>query len=427
MAHMLPHEFVHLHLHSDYSLLDGANQIPKLVDRAAEQGMKALAITDHGNMFGAVEFHKAAKSKGLNPIIGCEAYISQQGRHTRGEQDRYNHLVLLCQNQKGYQNLIKLVSAGYLEGFYYKPRMDKEILSRHAEGLIALSGCLRGEINEALLADDFAQATRVANQYREIFGKENFFLEIQDQGLEQEQAINPRLVELSRKTDIPLVATNDAHYLKCEDAHAHDVLLCIQMGRQLSDEKRMRFHNNQFYVKSYDEMMAVSTFAELPEAIWRTADIASRCELKLEKVSNPFPAFAVPNGESVDSYFAQVTREGFAARRPRLEELANRGELRHTMSAYSERLEREISMIQQMRFPGYFLIVWDFVRYAKEKGIPVGPGRGSAAGSLVSYALGITDIDPLEHNLLFERFLNPERISMPDIDIDFCMNRRGEV
>jgi DNA polymerase III subunit alpha len=428
MAHMLPREFVHLHLHSDYSLLDGANQIPKLVDRAAEQGMKALAITDHGNMFGAVEFHKAAKAKGLNPIIGCEAYVSQQGRQTRSEQDRYNHLVLLCQNQKGYQNLVKLVSAGFLEGFYYKPRMDKDILSRHSEGLIALSGCLRGEVNEALLADNLAEATRVANQYREIFGKENFFLEIQDQGLEQEKTINPRLVELSRRTDIALVATNDAHYLRCEDAHAHDVLLCIQMGRQLSDEKRMRFHNNQFYVKSYEEMMAVSTFSELPEAVWRTADIASRCELKLEKVKNPFPAFAVPTGESVDSYFATVTREGFAQqRRPRLEELAARGDLCHTLAEYSERLEREISMIQQMKFPGYFLIVWDFVRYAKEKGIPVGPGRGSAAGSLVSYALGITDIDPLEHNLLFERFLNPERVSMPDIDIDFCMNRRGEV
>ncbi|MSO21070.1 MAG: DNA polymerase III subunit alpha [Acidobacteria bacterium] len=422
---MLPREFVHLHLHTDYSLLDGANQISKLMDRAAEQGMKAMAMTDHGNMFGAVEFHKAAKAKGLNPIIGCEAYISQQGRHTRSESDHYNHLVLLCANQNGYQNLVKLVSAGYLEGFYYKPRMDKELLARHSEGLIALSGCLRGEINEALLAENMTEAARVTNQYRDIFGKENFFLEIQDQGLDQEKILNPRLVELSKRTDIPLVATNDAHYLRCEDAHAHDVLLCIQTGRQLSDEKRMRFHNNQFYVKSYNEMLGV--FSEVPEAVWRTAEIASRCEVKIEKVKNPFPDFAVPSGESADSYFASVSREGFATRRPRLEELASRDELRHTLGEYNERLEREISMIQQMKFPGYFLIVWDFVRYAKQRGIPVGPGRGSAAGSLVSYALGITDIDPLEHNLLFERFLNPERISMPDIDIDFCQNRRGEV
>ncbi len=422
---MLPQEFVHLHLHTDYSLLDGACKIPRLMDQAVDQGMKSLAVTDHGNLFGAVEFHREARKRVLKPIIGCEAYVSQQGRHIRNETDHYNHLVLLCANQKGYQNLVRLVSAGYLEGFYYKPRMDKDLLAQHSEGLIALSGCLRGEVNEAVLADNMKEAERVTHEYQEIFGKENFYLEIQDQGLEQEKLINPKLVELSKQTGIPLAATNDCHYLRCEDAHAHDVLLCIQTGKQLSDTKRMKFHNNQFYVKSYEEMMQV--FGETPEAVWRTAEIAQRCDLNLEKVQNPFPEFSVPSGEDVDSYFEKTAREGFQARRGRLEELAQKGELRYTMAEYLERLEHEIRVIQQMRFPGYFLIVWDFVKFARDRGIPVGPGRGSAAGSLVSYALGITDIDPLEHRLLFERFLNPERISLPDIDIDFCMNRRSEV
>jgi DNA polymerase-3 subunit alpha len=418
-------EFVHLHLHTDYSLLDGACQVPRLVEQALAQGMKAMAVTDHGNLFAAVEFHKAATARGLKPIIGCEAYISQQGRHTRGETDRYNHLVLLCAGQKGYRNLTKLVSAGYLEGFYYKPRMDKELLARHSEGLIALSGCLRGEVAEALLAENMDEARRVSYQLQDIFGKGNFFLEMQDQGLEQEKRINPMLVDLSHQTGIPLLATNDCHYLTCEDAPAHDTLLCIQTGRLRSDAKRMRFANDQFYVKSYDEMMRV--FGELPDVVWRTAEVAERCELRLEKMENPFPDFAVPAGETIDSHFETVTRSGFETRRPRIEELIAQGALRSSIRDYLERLEREIRMIQQMRFPGYFLIVWDFVRFAKERGIPVGPGRGSAAGSLVSYALGITDIDPLQHNLLFERFLNPERISLPDIDIDFCMNRRGEV
>jgi DNA polymerase-3 subunit alpha len=422
---MPPREFVHLHLHTDYSLLDGACQIPRLVQRALEQHMSALAVTDHGNLFAAAEFHKTASARGLKPIIGCEAYISQQGRHSRSETDRYNHLVLLCANQKGYRNLIRLVSAGFLEGFYHKPRMDKELLSRHSEGLIALSACLRGEVAEALLAENMDEARRVAYQYQDIFGKGNFFLEMQDQGLEQEKRINPHLVELSQQTGIPLVATNDSHYLRCEDSQAHDVLLCIQTGRVLSDTKRMRFANNQFYLKSYDEMMQV--FAEVPEAVWRTAEVAELCELQLEKMENPFPDFTVPPGETLDSYFEKVARGGFEARRARLDEMAHAGALRCSLSEYRERLEREIRIIQQMRFSGYFLIVWDFVRFAKERSIPVGPGRGSAAGSLVSYALGITDIDPLQHNLLFERFLNPERISLPDIDIDFCMNRRGEV
>jgi len=418
-------DFVHLHLHTDYSLLDGACQVPRLVDQALRHGMRSLAVTDHGNLFAAVEFHKAATARGLKPIIGCEAYISQQGRHSRSESDHYNHLVLLAANQKGYRNLMQLVSAGYLEGFYYKPRMDKDLLASHSEGLIALSACLRGEIAEALLAANMDEARRVAYQHQDIFGKGNYFLEMQDQGLEQEKRINPLLVELSQQTGIPLVVTNDCHYLHCEDSKAHDVLLCIQTGKQVTDTKRLKFANDQFYLKSYDEMMQV--FGELPEAVWRTAEVAEKCELELEKMENPFPEFAVPSGESLDSYFEKVARAGFETRRARLEELISRGALRNGIPEYEARLETEIRMIQQMRFSGYFLIVWDFVRFAKERGIPVGPGRGSAAGSLVSYALGITDIDPLEHNLLFERFLNPERISMPDIDIDFCMNRRGEV
>ncbi|MBI2818670.1 MAG: DNA polymerase III subunit alpha [Acidobacteria bacterium] len=418
-------DFVHLHLHTDYSLLDGACQIPRLVDLALRQGMRSLAVTDHGNLFAAVQFHKAATARGLKPIIGCEAYISQQGRQSRSETDRYNHLVLLAANQKGYRNLVRLVSAGYLEGFYYKPRMDKDLVASHSEGLIALSACLRGEIAEALLAGNMEEARRIAYQHQDIFGKGNYFLEMQDQGLEQEKRINPLLVELAQQTGIPLVVTNDCHYLRCEDSKAHDVLLCIQTGKQVTDTKRLKFSNDQFYLKSYDEMMQV--FGELPEAVWRTVEVAEKCDLKLEKMQNPFPEFAVPAGETLDSYFEKIARAGFDVRRGRLEELMSRGALRNSMAEYRERLATEIRMIQQMRFSGYFLIVWDFVRFAKEHGIPVGPGRGSAAGSLVSYALGITDIDPLEHNLLFERFLNPERISMPDIDIDFCMNRRSEV
>ncbi|MEE8176828.1 MAG: DNA polymerase III subunit alpha, partial [Acidobacteriota bacterium] len=404
---------------------DGACQISGLVDRALRQKMPAVAVTDHGNLFGAVSFYKSATTRGLKPILGCEVYVSQQGRFTRHESDRYNHLVLLCANQQGYRNLVKLVSAGYLEGFYYKPRIDKDLLASHSAGLIALSACLRGEVAEALLAEKMDEARRVAYQFQDIFGKENFFLEIQDQGLDAEKRINPSLVELSQQTDIPLVATNDCHYLSQEDSRAHDVLLCIQTGRTVGDTKRMKFATDQFYMKSYDEMMQV--FQELPDAVGRTAEIAARCDLQLEKVEHPFPHFDVPPGETLDSYFERVAREGFQERRKKLEEKASRGELRQTLDDYEERLEKEIRTIQQMQFPGYFLIVWDFVRYAKEQNIPVGPGRGSAAGSLVSFALGITGIDPLQHNLLFERFLNPERVSLPDIDIDFCMNRRGEV
>ena len=418
-------QFVHLHLHTDYSLLDGACQIPALVEQTIAYGMPAVAVTDHGNLFAAAEFYKTAKARDIKPIIGCEVYVSQKGRHTRSESDHYNHLILLCANAEGYSNLVKLVTAGYLEGFYYKPRIDKELLAQHAKGLIALSACLRGEVAEALLADNGHEALRVAGQMQDILGKENFYLEVQDQGLEQEKRINPNLVSLARQSGIPLVATNDCHYLRQDDAKAHDTLLCIQTGRTISDEKRMRFSTNQFYMKSCEEMMQV--FSEIPEAVIRTMEVADRCNLKLEKMTDPFPAFGVPAGETIDSYFEKICRQGFAGRRHKLAELERTGRLRRNLGEYEERLDLEIRMIQQMKFPGYFLIVWDFVRFAKEERIPVGPGRGSAAGSLVSYSLGITDIDPLQHNLLFERFLNPERISLPDIDIDFCMNRRQEV
>ncbi|HXE75921.1 MAG TPA: DNA polymerase III subunit alpha [Candidatus Xenobia bacterium] len=423
---MSGNEFVHLHLHTDYSLLDGACAIDRLAELAARRGMRSVAMTDHGNLFGAVKFQAACEAHGVKPILGCEAYITLGSRHDRsGNGERTRHLVLLCETQEGYENLVRLTTAAHLEGFYYKPRIDKELLAQHSKGLIALSACLNGEIAAHLLANDYAAARQAAADYRDIFGPENFFLEIQDQGLEMEHRIHPDLIRLSRETGIPLVATNDCHYLMPEDAQAHDVLLCIQMGKMVSDSNRMKFDSDQFYFKSAEEMAHV--FRALPEAVTRTLAIAERCRVKLQPVANPFPPFAVPEGYTLESYFEKVTREGFAQRRPHLEAQAARGLLRNPLRAYEQRLEDEIRMIQQMRYAGYFLIVWDFIRYAREQGIPVGPGRGSAAGSLVSYALGITDIDPLQYTLLFERFLNPERISLPDIDIDFCMRRRGEV
>ena len=417
--------FVHLHCHTDYSLLDGACDIKKLMGIAQKQQMPAIAMTDHGNLFGAVEFYNEASAHGVHPIIGCEVYVSQQGHKTRSDSDRYNHLVLLCENQDGYRNLINLVSTGYLDGFYYKPRIDKDLLAAHSKGLIAMSACLRGDINETILADRYEDARRMANEYVDVFGKNNFFLELQDHGLEQDKLLLPQVNRMSAETGIPLVVTNDAHYLTHEDVRAHEILLCIQTGKTMSDPNRMRFSTPDFYVKTRAEMMAL--FGEVEHALDRTWDIAQRCHVKLEKVKDPFPRFDVPEGHTADTYFAYVAREGFEKRRPRLEALRKAGRLKFDLPEYVERLEREIRMIQQMKFSGYFLIVWDFIRFAKQKGIPVGPGRGSAAGSLVGYAMEITDVDPLEYGLLFERFLNPERISMPDIDIDFCTNRRGEV
>ncbi len=422
---MAENPFVHLHNHTDYSLLDGACEINQLMEVVAEQKMPAVAMTDHGNLFGAVQFYNAAKAKGIQPVIGCELYVSQQGMKARSDSDRYNHLVLLCENQEGYKNLIKMVSTAYLEGFYYKPRIDKDLLAAHSKGLICLSACLRGDLNETILADKYDDARRLAYTYRDIFGKDNFFLEIQDHGLEQDKRLTPQVNRLSIETGIPLVATNDSHYLRREDARAHEILMCIQTGKTMSDPSRMHWDHPDFYLKTRDEMMAL--FGELEDAVNRPWEIAQRCQVKLEKVTDPFPRFDIPAEHTTDSYFAYVARQGFEKRRPRLEAMRAAGRLKHDLSEYVERLDFEISMIQRMKFSGYFLIVWDFIRFSKSKGIPVGPGRGSATGSLVGYAMQITDIDPLQYELLFERFLNPERISMPDIDIDFCTRGRGEV
>ena len=417
--------FVHLHCHTDYSLLDGACEITQLMDVVVEQKMPAVAMTDHGNLFGAVEFYNTAKDKGVHPVIGCEVYVSQQGLTSRSDTDRYNHLVLLCENQEGYRNLLRLVSTSFLEGFYYKPRIDKDLLARHSKGLIAMSACLRGDINETLMASRYEDAKRLAYSYVDMFGKDNFFLEIQDHGLEQDKIVVPQLHRLSQETRIPLVATNDSHYMRKDDARAHEILLCIQTGKTMSDPQRMRFQYPEFYLKTRDEMLAL--FGDFEEALNRTWEIAQRCQVNLEKVKEPFPKFDVPEGHTTDSYFEYVARQGFEKRRGRLEAMQRAGTLKHHIAEYTERLDREIKLIQQMKFSGYFLIVWDFIRFAKSQGIPVGPGRGSAAGSLVSYSMSITDMDPLEYGLIFERFLNPERISMPDIDIDFHTRRRGEV
>src|SRR5579883_2334447 len=417
--------FVHLHCHTDYSLLAGACDIDRLMQIAVEQKMPAVAMTDHGNLFGAVHFYNSAKAAGVHPVIGCEVYVSQQGHKTRSDSDRYNHLVLLCENQEGYRNLIKLVSTGFLDGFYYKPRIDLDLLASHSKGLIALSACLRGHIAETVLADKYDDARRLACTYSDIFGRNNFFLEVQDHHLDQDKRLTPELVRMSAETGLPLVATNDSHYLRKDDARAHEILLCIQTGKMYSDPNRMRWTQPDFYLKTRDEMMQL--FGELEDALDRTWEIAERCQVKLEKVKEPFPKFEVPAEHSTDTYFEYVARQGFEKRRPRLEAMRASGLLKHDLAEYAERLDREIRMIQQMKFSGYFLIVWDFIRFAKQAGIPVGPGRGSATGSLVSWAMEITDIDPLAYGLIFERFLNPERISMPDIDIDFCTRGRGQV
>lgn len=417
--------FIHLHCHTDYSLLDGACEISQMMEVVAEQKAPAIAMTDHGNLFGGSEFYNAAKGAGINGIMGCELYVTQQPASVKNAANRYNHLVLLCENQEGYRNLIELVSTGYIDGFYQKPRVDKSLLARHSKGLICLSGCLRGDVQEALLNGKFDDARTLANEYQDIFGKGNFYLELQDHGLEQDRKVIPEVERLALDTGMPLVVTNDAHYLRAGDPHAHEAMLCIQTGRTLSDPNHMRFDTPEFYLKTRAEMQKL--FGHLPQALDATWDIAQRCKLKLESVKDPFPVFQIPENHTIDSYFEWVARAGFEKRRAKLEILAAQGNLRYPLEVYEERLTREIRIIQQMKFPGYFLIVWDFIRHAKQSGIPVGPGRGSAAGSLVAYAMDITDIDPLPYNLLFERFLNPERISMPDIDIDFCTRGRGEV
>jgi len=420
-------DFVHLHLHTEYSLLDGACHVDELLTHAAALKMPALAVTEHGNMFSTVIFHDKAKQKGIKPIIGCEVYIAPRSRHERGggPAEAANHFVLLAATHEGYRNLIKLVAAGYTEGFYYRPRIDKDLLAEHSKGLIGLSSCLKGEVPASLRAEQQQKALEAAATFRDILGRDNFFLELQYQGIEEQQRVNAALPGLARDLGIPLVCTNDVHYLKREDARAHDILLCIGTGKTVNDRERLRYHGDQFYLKTAEEMAAV--LGEFPEALANTVRIAERCNVDLGDTDNQLPVFEVPAGSTLDAYFEQTVREGLARRMPRLRARAEQGLLRHPLEQYAARLDYEIDIIKRMRYPGYFLIVWDFIRHAKEQGIPVGPGRGSAAGSLVAYSLGITDVDPLDFDLLFERFLNPERISLPDIDIDFCERRRGEV
>jgi DNA polymerase-3 subunit alpha len=433
---MSKHNFVHLHLHTDYSLLDGAIQIKPLAKRIAELGMPACAMTDHGNMYGAISFYNAMKAQEVKPIIGCEVYITRGSRHDRdkgnakpGEKANF-HLILLAKNLEGYHNLARLTSKAYTEGFYYKPRIDAELLAKHSDGLVGLSACMSGVPSALLARGACDEAATVAHEFQEILGPGNYFLEIQEHELDAQKRIRKDLVALSKRTGVPLVATNDSHYLMPEDARAHDVLLCIGSGKNVQDPNRLRYGSPYFYVRSAEEMWRIFG-AELPETLNRTVEIAEMCDIKFPAGVNHLPVYPVPAGEadlSVDEYFEKVVREGYEKRRAAVWETAQqRGELRHTMPEYQERISREIAMIKQMGFASYFLIVWDFIRYAKERIIPVGPGRGSAAGSLVAYCLEITDIDPLQYDLLFERFLNPERVSMPDIDIDFCVRGREEV
>lgn len=406
--------FVHLHVHSEYSLLDGASRIGNLVRAAKNMNMPALALTDHGVMYGAVDFYKTAKEEGIKPIIGCEVYVAPRSRFDREpHRDDYQyHLVLLAMNDIGYRNLTAVVSAAYLEGFYYKPRVDRELLAKHSQGLIALSACIAGEIPFYFLRSRDQEAYETAAWYKEVFGK-NFFLEIQDQDLPEQRQLNRQLIELSHKLNIPLVATNDVHYVYQEQARLQDVLLCIQTGKNIRDPNRLRFPNAQFYLKSPEEMAAL--FNEVPTALTNSLAIAERCNYDFTFGKLHLPAYEVPNNEDTISYLKHLCYKGLEERYPNDNGVAR------------QRLDYELGIIEQMGYPGYFLIVWDIVNFARSRGIPVGPGRGSAAGSLVAYCLGITSIDPLRYNLLFERFLNPERVSMPDIDMDFCFERREEV
>src|SRR4249919_1123793 len=422
----MPQEFVHLHLHTEVSLLDGACRVDELLDEAVALDMRALAVTEHGNMFSSVVFHDHARDRGLKPILGCEVYVAQGSRFDKsGPQTETNHLVLLAETDEGYANLIKLSSAGYTEGFYYRPRIDKELLAKHSKGLIGLSSCLKGEVASALRVEQARPALEAAARLRDILGPNNFFLEMQYQGIEEQKIVNRGLVPLARELELPLVATNDVHYLRQGDYQPHDILLCIGTGKTVNDAQRLRYTGDQFFLKTAEQMAAV--FQDHPDALRNTMLVAERCNVTIPKGQNHLPTFGVPDGFTIDSYFEHVARDGFAQRLPRLRELAAWGHLRHTLDEYERRLEYEIEMIKKMGFPVYLLIVWDFIRYAREERIPVGPGRGSAAGSLVAWCMRITDIDPIDFELLFERFLNPERISMPDIDVDFCERRRGEV
>jgi len=421
--------FVHLHNHSEYSILDGCLKVAHLVEAAYANNMPAVAITDHGNLFGAVQFFKEAKARGIKPILGCEVYVAPGSRFEKkpgtANDIHHFHLILLIKNEKGYRNLCRLLTQSYLEGFYYRPRIDRELLAAHAEGLIGLSSCLKGEISTWLSRGFAEKAEDAAREYASIFAKGDFFIELQDHGLAEQKAVNPLLVGLARKLDLPLVATNDVHFARREDAQSQDVLVCIQTNRKVSDPDRLKFSSDQFYFKSAAEMAAL--FGDCPEAIQNTGRIAARCEFEFPSRQYFLPNFTPPEGKTLSEYFEEVAWEGFRKRTEKRAARTTNGEHAHSDEEYEDRLKREIKLIKQMRFEGYFMIVWDLLKAAREKGIPVGPGRGSAAGSLLAYALEITEIDPLEYDLLFERFLNPERISLPDIDMDFCGRRRGEM
>ena len=408
--------FVHLHVHTEYSLLDGSNKIKEYVKRVKELGMDSAAITDHGVMYGVIDFYKAAKEAGINPIIGCEVYVAPRSRFDReltGGEDRYYHLVLLAENNVGYANLMKIVSKGFTEGYYYRPRVDFEVLQQYHEGIIALSACLAGEVPRLIQKGLIDEAKKTAKKFEECFGKGNYFLELQDHGIPAQQMVNSALLNMSKELDIPLVATNDVHYTYAEDAQPHDILLCLQTGKKLADEDRMRYEGGQYYVKSEEEMKGLFPYAW--EAVENTQRIADRCHVEIEFGNYKVPHYEVPEGYDSWTYLNKLCRDGMAERYPEDD------------GTLQKRLEYELDIIKTMGFVDYFLIVWDYINYCRENNIAVGPGRGSAAGSIVSYCLKITNIDPIKYNLLFERFLNPERVSMPDIDVDFCFERRQEV
>ncbi|MBN2408487.1 MAG: DNA polymerase III subunit alpha [Candidatus Aminicenantes bacterium] len=424
----MEHSFIHLHNHSEYSILDGAVKTAALVEAAYQNKMPAVALTDHGNIFGAVTFFKEAKARDVKPILGCEVYVAPRSRFDKAADSRgphHYHLVLLVKNEKGYRNLCLLLSKAYLEGFYYRPRIDKELLAGHTEGLIGLSGCLKGEVSYFLERENEEAAEKAAADYSSYFGPDHFYIELQNHGLPAQKAVLPKLIRLAGKLGLPLVATNDIHYLRREDSESHDILLCIQTNKKLSDPDRIRFGSQEFYFKSGEEMAEL--FKEVPEAIQNTIHIASQCHFDFPSGSHFLPQFKPPGDRPLDEYLAFVAGEGFAMRRQELVPKWEKGELLHSREDYEDRLARELELVNRMGFEGYFLTVWDLIQTAKSRGIPVGPGRGSAAGSCLAYCLGITEIDPLEYDLLFERFLNPERISLPDIDIDFCGRRRGEI
>lgn len=416
-------DFVHLHIHSEFSLLDGANRVKEIPVIAKELGMNAIAITDHGVMFGVIDFYKACKANGIKPIIGCEVYVAPRTRKDKDANldSKYNHLILLAKDNEGYKNLSKLVSLSYIEGFYYKPRIDKELLEKYHEGLICCSACLAGEVSQAILNNDMEEAKRVANWFRDLFG-EDYYLEIQNNGVKEQVLVNQKLIELSKELNIPLVATNDAHYSRREDAYNHEVLLCIQTGKKMSDEDRMRFETDELYIKSPQEMS--DYFSNVPEAIENTVKIAQKCNVEFEFGHTILPNYDVPEGFATHyDYIEDLTRKGLVKRYGN-DEI---NEYEKLSEEIRTRTEYELGVIKRMGYVDYFLIVWDYINYAKTHDIPVGPGRGSGAGSIVAYAIGITDIDPLKYNLLFERFLNPERISMPDFDVDFCYEKRDKV